>query len=88
VEPSVVSPVYFALLEENKMKKLAFVIAGLTTLALVAPASAETTVIKMKHNGPRAEMRMHRDHGMHRGWHHGGSKTVIIKKRGHHHDHD
>jgi hypothetical protein len=66
------------------MKKLAFVIAGLTTLALVAPASAETTIIKKKHDGPRAEMRMHRDHGMHRGWHHGGSKTVM---RGHrHHD--
>ena len=85
MEPSVVSPVYFALLEENNMKKFAFVIAGLTTLALVAPASAETTIIKKKHDGPRAEMRIHRDHGMHRGWHHGG-KTVIIKKHGHHHD--
>ena len=69
------------------MKKLAFVIAGLTTLALVAPASAETTIIKKKHDGPRAEMRMHRDHGMHRGWHHGGSKTIIIKKHGRHHGH-
>ena len=86
MEPSLASPVYFALLEETTMKKLAIVIAGLTTLALMAPASAETTIIKKKHEGPRAEMRMHRDHGMHRGWHHGGSKTVIIKKRGHHHD--
>lgn len=88
MEPSLTSPVYFALLEENNMKKLAFVIAGLTTLALAAPASAETTIIKKKHEGPRAEMRMHRDHGLHRGWHHGGSKTVIIKRGHRHHDHD
>ena len=86
MEPSVTSPVYSFLLEEKNMKKLAFVIAGLTTLALVAPASAETTIIKKKHDGPRAEMRMHRDHGMHRGWHHGGSKTVIIKRGHRHHD--
>ena len=68
------------------MKKLAFVIAGLTTLALVAPASAQTMIIKKKHGGPRAEMRIHRDHGMHRGWHHGGSKTIIIKRGHRHHD--
>ena len=59
------------------MKKLVFVIAG---LAAVAPANAETTVIK-KDGGPRAEMRMHSDHGWHRDHH----KTVIIK-HGHHHD--
>jgi hypothetical protein len=86
VEPSVTSSVYSFLLEEKNMKKLVFVIAGLTTLALVAPASAETTIIKKKHDGPRAEMRMHRDHGMHRGWHHGGSKIVIIKRGHRHHD--
>ncbi len=66
------------------MKKLAFVIAGLATIALVAPASADTTVIKKKDGGPRAEMRMHRDHGWFRDHHH-GRKTVIIK---HGHDRD
>jgi hypothetical protein len=43
-------------------------------------------IIKKKHGGPRAEMRIHRDHGMHRGWHHGGSKTIIIKRGHRHHD--
>ena len=47
--------------------------------------SPRTTIIKKKHGGPRAELRIHHDHGMHRGWHHGGSKTVIIKKHGHRH---
>jgi hypothetical protein len=88
MEPSVASSVYFALLEEKNMKKLAFVIAGLTTLALVAPASAETTIIKKKYDGPRAEMRMHsHDRGLHRGWHRGHTKKVVIIKHGHrHHD--
>jgi hypothetical protein len=66
------------------MKKLAFVFAGLITIAFVAPASADKIVINKKFGGPRAEMRMHRDHGWHRGWdHHHGSKKIIIK-----HGHD
>lgn len=62
------------------MKKLAFAIAAVTTMAIAAPsiASAETVVVK------------HHD-GMHRGWHHEGwhhgwrhhDKTVIIKHRRH-----
>ena len=32
---------------------------------------------------PRAEMRVRRDYGMHRGWHHGHDKKVVIIKRGH-----
>ena len=69
------------------MKKLGYVIAALGAMAVAVPtiASAETVVVK-KHRdfGPRAEMRIHRDHGWHEGWrHHGGGKTVIIKKHRH-----
>jgi hypothetical protein len=64
------------------MRTLAFVIAGLTTIALVAPASADKIVIKKK-EGPRAEMRMHRDHGWHRGWEHRHVNKKIVVKKGH-----
>jgi ABC-type sulfate transport system substrate-binding protein len=80
---NVTSPTEFILLigGEN-MKKLAFVIAGLTTIALVAPASAEKIVIKHRDHGRHMGMMMHRDHG----WdHHHGGKKIIIK---HSHDHD
>jgi len=69
------------------MKQLRWGLAAAAILMLAAPtmASAETTVIKKVYrgDGPRAEMRMHHDRGMHRGWrrHHGGDKVVIIKKR-------
>ncbi|HEX2633813.1 MAG TPA: hypothetical protein VHM22_13465 [Bradyrhizobium sp.] len=68
------------------MKKLGYVIAALGAIAVAAPtiASAETVVIKHRdhHFGPRAEFRMHRDHGWHEGWrHHRADKKVIIKKR-------
>jgi hypothetical protein len=46
-------------MEEEKMRKLGYVIAALGAIAVAAPsiASAETVVIK------------HRDHGWHHGWH-------------------
>jgi hypothetical protein len=66
------------------MKKLAFVIAGLTTIALVAPASAEKKIIiKHRDHDRHMGMMMHRDHGWDR---HHGSKKIIIKKG--HHDRD
>jgi hypothetical protein len=42
-------------------------------------------VIKNGHHGygARAEMREHRDHGWHRGWHH--RDRVVVVKRSHHH---
>jgi hypothetical protein len=71
------------------MKKLGYAVAALGAIAIALPsiANAETTIIKKRghdHMGPRAEFRVHRDYGMHRGWHHHGGKVVIIK-RGHHH---
>ena len=73
------------------MKKLGYVIAALGALAIVAPtmASAETVVIRGGHHGgygARAEMREHRDHGWHRGWH--GRDRVVVVKRGHRHHWD
>jgi hypothetical protein len=72
--------------EEDDMKKLGYVIAALGAMAIAAPsiASAESVVIKHRdhHFGPRAEYRVHRDHGWHEGWRHHrhADKTVIIKK--------
>jgi hypothetical protein len=50
-------------------------------------ASAETVVIKRggyHHDwrGARAEYRVHRDYGWHRGWHHDHDRSrVVIKER-------
>lgn len=69
--------------------KTRFALAALAVAAVALPsmASAETTIIKKKvyRDGPRAEMRMHRDHGWHRGWHRGGDRVVVIKKSRRHH---
>jgi hypothetical protein len=65
--------------------KIRYAMAALAVAAISLPsiASAETVVIKKIHrDGPRAEMRMHRDYGM-RGRHHGGDRVVVIK-RSHH----
>ncbi|WP_441234430.1 hypothetical protein [Bradyrhizobium sp. 930_D9_N1_4] len=72
------------------MKKLAYVVAAIGALAVAVPtlASAQTVVIKNGHHhgyGARAEMRGHRDHGWHRGWH--GRDRVVVVKRGHRHHH-
>jgi hypothetical protein len=62
-------------MEEDTMKKLAYVIAAVCAIAVAAPsiASAETVVIKRGHHHD-----WHRDHG----WHHHGHDRVVIK----HHD--
>jgi hypothetical protein len=66
------------------MRKFAYLIASVVTMAIAIPsiATAETTVIKTRghDHGPRAEMRMHRDHG----WHRGHDKKVAIIKHGRH----
>ena len=71
------------------MKKFSLALAAVAVLAVAAPslASAETTVIKKVYrgDGPRAEMGMHRDRGMHRGWHRGGGDRVVIIKKRHRH---
>ena len=58
------------------MKKLAYVIAALSAIAIAAPsiASAETVVIK--HGGHHRDWHPDRHHG----WHHHDHK-VIIKHR-------
>jgi hypothetical protein len=63
------------------MKKFGYVAAALGAIAVALPsiASAETVVIKRGHHGwdrSRAEYRVHRDYGMHRGWHH---DRVVIR---------
>jgi hypothetical protein len=68
--------------------KIRYALAAIAVAAVALPtlASAETTIIKKKvyRDGPRAEMRMHRDRGYHRGYHRGGDRVVIIKKSRHH----
>jgi hypothetical protein len=68
--------------------KIRYVLAALAVAAISLPsiASAETVIVKKKiyrEGGPRAEMRMHRNHSMHRGMHRGGDRVVVIK-RSHH----
>ena len=55
------------------MKKLAYVIAAICSIAVAAPsiASAETVVIKRGHGWH------HHDRGWHNGWHHHHDRVVI-----------
>ena len=55
------------------MKKLAYVIAAICTIAVAAPsiASAETIVVKRGHGWH------HHDRGWHNGWHHHHDRVVI-----------
>ena len=69
------------------MRKLGYVIAALGAIAVAAPASAETVVIKRgghhHWDGARAEFREHRDFGLHRGWgwrHHDRDRVVIRER--------
>ena len=62
------------------MKKLAYVIAAISAIAIAAPsvANAEKIVIKRGHDWH------HRDHGWHHrdhGWRHHGHDKVVIKHR-------
>jgi hypothetical protein len=65
------------------MKKFGYVAAALGAIAIALPsiASAETVVIKRGHHHDwdrsRAEFRVHRDNGWHRGWHHDHDRVVI-----------
>jgi hypothetical protein len=75
------------------MKKLGYVFAALGVIAVAAPsiASAETIVVKHGHHhwGPRAEMRVHREHRWgHDGWRHRHADKIVIMKHRHHRDHD
>jgi hypothetical protein len=71
------------------MKKFAYAAAALGAIAIALPsmASAETVVIKRggyhhDYGRARAEYRVHRDNGWHRGWHHDHDRSrVVIKER-------
>jgi hypothetical protein len=69
-------------MEEDKMKKLGYVIAALGVIAVAAPsiASAETVVVKHRDHGWHHNW--HRDYGWHRdhGWRH-HDKMVVVKHR-------
>ena len=57
------------------MKKLAYVIAALCTIAVAAPSVANAEKIIIKHG------RHHMDRGWHHGWYHHGHDRVVIKQR-------
>jgi hypothetical protein len=55
------------------MKKLAYVIAAISTIAIAAPSIANAETVMIKRHG-------------HHDWHHGGhhhDKTVVIKNHRH-----
>jgi hypothetical protein len=62
---------------EKNMKKLAYVIAALATIAVAAPSIASAETVVVRHGG------MHRD--WHRDWHRAHDRVVVIRHR-HHHD--
>ena len=69
------------------MKKFGYVVAALGAIAVALPsiASAETVVIK-RHgyhhdwDRSRAEYRVHRDYGWHRGWRDHDRDRVVIRE--------
>jgi len=69
------------------MKKFGYVAAALGAIAIALPsiASAETVVIKRGHHHDwdrsRAEYRVHRDYGWHRGWRHDHDRVVVREHR-------
>jgi hypothetical protein len=56
-------------MEEEHMKKLAYVIAAISAIAIAAPSIANAETVVMKRHG---------HHDWHHGWHH-HDKTVVIK---------
>jgi Ni/Co efflux regulator RcnB len=65
-------------MEEDTMKKLAYVIAAITAVAIAAPSAANAEKIIIKRDGHH-----HMDRGWHRdhGWHHHDHDRVVIKHR-------
>jgi hypothetical protein len=55
------------------MKKLAYVIAAISTIAIAAPSIAKAETVMIKRHG---------HHDWHHGWHH-HDKTVVIKNHRH-----
>lgn len=75
------------------MRKIACILAALTTIAVAAPTVASAQISfrvgsdrdyyyrdRDDYRGPRAEFYAH-DRGLHRGWYnHDGDRTIIIKR--------
>jgi hypothetical protein len=59
-------------MEENDMKKLAYVIAAICTIAVAAPSMASAETVMIKHG--------HHHHDWHHSWHH-HDRTVMVKHR-------
>jgi hypothetical protein len=67
-------------MEERDMKKLAYVIAAITAIAVAAPSVANAEKIVIKRGGHHGDMhRGWHHHDMHRDWHH--HDKVVIKHR-------
>jgi hypothetical protein len=67
------------------MKKFGYLVAALGAIAVAVPsiASAETVVIKRggyhhDWDRARAEYRVHRDYGLHRGWWHDHDRDRVV----------
>jgi Ni/Co efflux regulator RcnB len=65
-------------MEENNMKKLAYVIAAITAIAIAAPSIADAKTVIIKHGGHHHDRGYH--HDRHHGWHHHDDK-VAMKNR-------
>ncbi|HZR72037.1 hypothetical protein [Bradyrhizobium sp.] len=69
------------------MKKLAYVIAAISAIAIAAPSIANAETVVIKHRDHMHRDQMHRDwhHAWHRdhGWRHHNDRTVIIKNHRH-----
>jgi Spy/CpxP family protein refolding chaperone len=65
-------------MEEDTMKKLAYVIAAVCAIAVAAPsvANAEKVIIKRGHHHE-----WHHDRGWHQSWRHHDHDRVVIKHR-------
>jgi hypothetical protein len=66
-------------MEERHMKKLAYVIAAITAIAVAAPSVANAEKIVIKRGGHHDMHRGWHHRDMHRGWHH--HDRVVIKHR-------
>jgi Ni/Co efflux regulator RcnB len=63
-------------MEEDTMKKLAYVIAAVCAIAVAAPSVANAETVVIKHGHHHMDRGWHRDHG----WHH-HHDHVVMKHR-------
>lgn len=61
------------------MRKLGYVIAAISAIAIAVPSIANAETVVIKRHGHHD---WHRDHGWHNGWRH-HDRTVMIKQHRH-----